>query len=344
MAASTAIMQVDRRSELIPIDEIKQMRERVQQLLKGVMVEGIDNDYAIIPGTKKNSLLKPGAEKICSMFRFAVNPVVESIPDGDDVTYRVFVHVTSPNGQFLGAGVGECSTRETKYAWREMVCMEEYEAAPASKRRQHWKKGYNGGEAVCAFQVRENPADKSNTVLKMAKKRALVDAVLTVTACSDIFTQDLEEEPGENGQRSQGSGTQQQKKTEQKPAVDQGPIISKPQAGRFYGIWKNSGRNPADVTAYLKRVCGVDDSRNMPAKLYDEACRWAATKEPVPAEQKGEVKPEPTGDQAEAQTAFGILGWDEKTQARFIEQYGSDWKKILAELNILVTKKEAQAN
>ena len=39
----------------------------------------------------------------------------------------------------------------------------------------------------------DNPADHYNTVLKMAKKRALVDAVLTATAASDIFTQDLED-------------------------------------------------------------------------------------------------------------------------------------------------------
>jgi hypothetical protein len=38
-----------------------------------------------------------------------------------------------------------------------------------------------------------NPADYYNTCWKMAKKRALVDAVLTVTAASDIFTQDVEE-------------------------------------------------------------------------------------------------------------------------------------------------------
>jgi len=36
-------------------------------------------------------------------------------------------------------------------------------------------------------------ADTYNTVLKMAKKRALVDATLTATAASDIFTQDLED-------------------------------------------------------------------------------------------------------------------------------------------------------
>ena len=39
----------------------------------------------------------------------------------------------------------------------------------------------------------DNPADHYNTVFKMAKKRALVDAVLTTTAASDIFTQDLED-------------------------------------------------------------------------------------------------------------------------------------------------------
>jgi hypothetical protein len=36
-------------------------------------------------------------------------------------------------------------------------------------------------------------ADTYNTVLKMAKKRALVDATLTATAASDIFNQDLED-------------------------------------------------------------------------------------------------------------------------------------------------------
>jgi hypothetical protein len=41
----------------------------------------------------------------------------------------------------------------------------------------------------------DNPADYFNTCLKMAKKRALVDAVLTSTAASDIFTQDIEEDP-----------------------------------------------------------------------------------------------------------------------------------------------------
>jgi hypothetical protein len=46
-------------------------------------------------------------------------------------------------------------------------------------------------------QVRTNPADVANTILKMAKKRAQVDAVITATAASDIFTQDIEDLPPE---------------------------------------------------------------------------------------------------------------------------------------------------
>jgi hypothetical protein len=47
------------------------------------------------------------------------------------------------------------------------------------------------------MQVRTEPADVANTVLKMAKKRAQIDLTLTATAASDIFTQDVEDLPEE---------------------------------------------------------------------------------------------------------------------------------------------------
>jgi hypothetical protein len=40
-----------------------------------------------------------------------------------------------------------------------------------------------------------DPADQYNTVLKMAKKRAQVDATLTAVGASDLLTQDLEDLP-----------------------------------------------------------------------------------------------------------------------------------------------------
>jgi hypothetical protein len=44
-------------------------------------------------------------------------------------------------------------------------------------------------------QVRVNPADVANTVLKMAHKRAYVHGVIMATAAGAIFTQDIEDMP-----------------------------------------------------------------------------------------------------------------------------------------------------
>ena len=81
--------------------------------------------------------------------------------------YRVICSLHHmPTETYSGAGVGSCSTMETKFRYR-----------------------WQGGQRV-EF---DNPADYYNTVLKMAKKRAHVDAILTATAASDCFTQDVED-------------------------------------------------------------------------------------------------------------------------------------------------------
>lgn len=165
----------------------------LQDIMRKVMHEG--THYGVIPGTKTKSLYKPGAEKIMATFRLAADPVVEDLGQGGEIHYRVKVRVLNSAGDYLGAGVGECSSREEKYSWRAPVCDEEYEVTPEILRRIKFKK-YQG-KVEQAKQIRTNPADVANTILKMAKKRALVDAVLTVTAASDIFTQDIEDLPDE---------------------------------------------------------------------------------------------------------------------------------------------------
>ena len=93
----------------------------------------------------------------------------------------------------MGSGIGECSSLENKYAWRASVCDEEFDDTPDNMRRTHWKKGYQGSPAKKIKQVRQDMFTLSNTILKMAKKRSLIDAVMNVTACSDIFDQDVDE-------------------------------------------------------------------------------------------------------------------------------------------------------
>lgn len=165
----------------------------IQDILHKVMKQG--THYGVIPGTKTNSLYKPGAEKIMATFRLAADPVVEDLSQGSEVHYRVKVRILNSAGDYLGAGVGECSSREEKYAWRAPVCDEEFDMTPEMLRRIKFKKWQ--GKVEQAKQIRTNPADMANTILKMAKKRGLVDAVLTVTAASDIFTQDIEDLPEE---------------------------------------------------------------------------------------------------------------------------------------------------
>ena len=88
----------------------------------------------------------------------------------------------------LGDGIGECSTSESKFKWRTAVSDAEFAATPEDKRRIKYERSRT------INQVRTAPEDLANTVLKMAKKRALVDMCLTVTAASDLFTQDVEEQ------------------------------------------------------------------------------------------------------------------------------------------------------
>lgn len=166
-------------------------------LVKDVMIEVMreGTHYGVIPGTKTPSLYKPGAEKLMATFRLAADPEVEDLGRDGEAHYRVKVNIRSSSGDFLGAGIGECSSQEDKYAWRGAICDEEFDATPENRRRIKFAKWQ--GKIEKKKQIRTNPADVSNTILKMAKKRGLIDAVLTITAASDIFTQDIEELPEE---------------------------------------------------------------------------------------------------------------------------------------------------
>lgn len=165
----------------------------MQDVMLEVMKDG--THYGTIPGTKSKSLYKAGAEKLMATFRLAAKPEVEDLSEGGEIAYRVTVNLLSANGTFVGAGIGECSSAEDKYSWRAAVCDEEWDETPENRRRIKYAKWQ--GRVEKKKQVRTNPADVANTILKMAKKRAQVDAVITATAASDIFTQDIEDLPEE---------------------------------------------------------------------------------------------------------------------------------------------------
>ena len=81
-------------------------------------------DFGPVPGTDKDTLLKPGAERLCAAFsldpRFDTLTAVEKW-DGDEPLffYRVMcrlIHIET--GLEVATGIGSCNSREAKYRWR----------------------------------------------------------------------------------------------------------------------------------------------------------------------------------------------------------------------------------
>lgn len=189
-------MPVLTKAKPLTADELKDHVMLIKEVLMKVMTKGVHFD--VIPGTDKETLLKPGAEKILTTFRIACMPEITDLSTADEIRYRVVargVHQTTDI--VVGAGVGECSSMEDKYAWRGVICDAEWDATPESRRREKWSKGWGPVPPTCVRQVRTNPSDLANTILKMAKKRAMVDLTLTATAASDVFSQDLDDMPPE---------------------------------------------------------------------------------------------------------------------------------------------------
>ena len=176
MAENTATTELAT-TEPAGIQAVADVREQVNQiqyLMKAVLKEG--EHYGVIPNTGKNAkptLLQSGAEKIASMFKLVPTYDVRRTDyQGGHREYEVTCTLANIDGAPVGTGVGLCSTLESKYRYR-------------------WVGKYPDRHREENVDI----ADTYNTVLKMAKKRAFVDAVKSTTAASDIFTQDVEDMP-----------------------------------------------------------------------------------------------------------------------------------------------------
>ncbi len=210
------IQTVDQLNEM-SVSSIVERKRKLVQVMESVMKE--NEHYGKIPGTNKPTLLKAGAEVLATVFGLAPTfKITRTDFPGGHREYEITCTLTHiPTGATLGEGVGSCSTMESKYRWRKSfanrACPEcgNTSALLRSKEKPEWfcwrKKDGCGAtfplddsritsQASGESKV-ENPdiADTYNTVLKMAKKRAQVDATLTAVGASDILTQDLEDLP-----------------------------------------------------------------------------------------------------------------------------------------------------
>jgi hypothetical protein len=217
--------------EMVKADGLGQLAERVRLTKAGLAIEKeqrrllnefvrdcmvLDTDYGKIPGTDKPTLLKPGAEKLVDLFRCTPEFILEqAVTDFDKPLfyYRFKVRLFSEAaGRVLAEGVGSANSREARYRWRNggrkcPSCGKETIIPGKAEYGGGWlcfgKKGgcgtkfKKGDQSIEGQQVgrveNDDIADLDNTILKMAKKRALVDGAIALARCSDLFTQDLED-------------------------------------------------------------------------------------------------------------------------------------------------------
>lgn len=159
-----ASLQTELKTEGTPVPHmainIQSARDRIvelQNFIKYMMVPNID--YGFVKGCPKPMLLKSGAEKLCDIYGFSKQiEITQRINDWDKGIFYFEIKailINKKTGIIESEGVGCCTNKEKKFAGQD------------------------------AFSV-------INSVLKMAKKRAIVDATLAATRSSGIFGQDLE--------------------------------------------------------------------------------------------------------------------------------------------------------
>ncbi|WMM26695.1 hypothetical protein RBU61_08450 [Tissierella sp. MB52-C2] len=167
------------------LNKITQIQAAVQSQLKS------GHDYDVIPGTSKPTLLKPGGEKILMMFGLTSEyEFMEKIEDYDKGIFAYTMKcILSQQGRKITEGVGSCNSKEDKYRWRWY----KEEDLPVGIDKDSLKSKINRwGKAEYKLE-NEEIYSQANTILKMAKKRAQIDAVLTVASLSELFTQDMED-------------------------------------------------------------------------------------------------------------------------------------------------------
>lgn len=115
-------------ADFMPVFTVAQAVERkqmVNQFIGQVLRES--EDYGKIPGAgEKKVLLKPGAEKLCSIFGLSVTYAEDKIIEdwtgaehgGEPLFYYSYRCQLSRGGLFMGEAIGSCNSWESKYRYR----------------------------------------------------------------------------------------------------------------------------------------------------------------------------------------------------------------------------------
>ncbi len=282
-----------------------EQRNLLGEYVKTNMVE--NTDYGVIPGTKNRTLLKPGAEKLIDLFRCTPEyEFIEKIEDFDKPMFHYLIHckvVSRESGVVIAEGFGSCNSREGKYRWR----MEDRKCPkcgmPAIKKSKfppredptadpgwycHAKASgcganFSSGDQTIEAQSQgrvenDDVATVVNTILKMAKKRAAVDAAISLARCSDMFTQDAEDFEGQPPTNGTTNGTPAKKQSPPKESPPDRELVE--EQLRLLDECTNKSEVD-DLVKALKNHKQKDKFTDEGKRVINEACVEARKKLPT---------------------------------------------------------------
>lgn len=140
------------------LSELETQRKKLIEFVRTQLVDGVD--FGLIPGTKRPSLFKPGAEKLAKLFQLGATIVDKGkeLNFQDKFAYYSYTIEIShlPSQKIVSQCEGSANSQEKKYRAQTL-------------------------------------GDILNTLQKMAQKRAYVGAIIQAVGASDLYTQDTED-------------------------------------------------------------------------------------------------------------------------------------------------------
>ena len=173
--------------------EAAELDSQLRSMMRAILREG--TDYGTIPGTRKPSLWKPGAEKLLQWFGFGHEIRKAETERNDDgsrlgVTYQCTVTKEMPDGRKVTVATceGYAGYDEDSFYVTEQDARRKAEAD-----ERKWARKDNRAPVAAKWENAAGYRAPWNSVIKMAQKRSLVGAALQATSASTLFTQDLED-------------------------------------------------------------------------------------------------------------------------------------------------------
>lgn len=292
---------------LAPVMDIGLARRRLaefQEFVRGYLVEG--EDFGTIPGTPKPTLLKPGADKLCELYGLADSyKIIGQVEDFAatpalfDYTIECSLH---RGDRLVSTGLGSCNSYEGRYRWREAqrVCPVCKKATIIKGKEEFgggyicWKKkdgcgaSFKDGDPRIESQqagrvLNDDIPTLKNTILKISKKRAKIDATLAATRSSGIFTQDLEDtgapQPETEARPRIQQPTRSSERTPAQPPpqppqaapvlVREPATITTSEIKLFFAAGHDAGYTDDQLKVLLRERYGIEHTKDIPISLFN---------------------------------------------------------------------------